>query len=206
MKTTAYLRISTDAQDEASQRQQIDAWATATGNTIAHWLLDRASGSIPWQKRFLGARLETAAKGEQIVVSEISRIARSTVGVLTFLQEAAVKKVTVIAVQNKLALDDSMHSKITVTVLALAAEIERDLLRARTKAALDARRAAGLPMGRPVGSRGTSKLDAHRATIDKCLDAAVSKRAIARMIGCSPTTLHAWLEASAPAQTEDTTP
>lgn len=194
MTATAYLRISTDAQDHASQLQQVNAWATASGCAHMGYVTDSASGSKPWQERKLSAIIEAAQPGDSIIVSEISRIARSTVGVLTFLQTAAAKKVTVIAVQNKLALDDSMHSKITVTVLALAAEIERDLLRERTRAALAARRAKGLPMGRPVGSKSASLLEPRRADIAAMLASKVSKRAIARVLQCAPGTLYAYLK------------
>lgn len=205
MKTTAYLRISTAAQDEASQRAQIGAWSAAAGHPVDYYATDTASGAKAWQDRQLAAVLQVSAAGDCIVVSEISRIARSTVGVLTFLQAAAAARVTVIAVQNKLALDDSMHSKITVTVLALAAEIERDLLRSRTRAALDARRAAGLHMGRPHGSRSASILEPRRKEIETLLLAKVSKRAIARILQCSPSTLYALLARPAPA-TPTTTP
>jgi DNA invertase Pin-like site-specific DNA recombinase len=148
---------------------------------------------VAWQHRKLAGILEVSAPGDTIVVSEISRIARSTVGVLTFLQAAASRSVVVVAVRNRLALDDSLHSKITVTVLALAAEIERDLLRERTKAALAARREKGLPLGRPVGSRSPSMLAEKAADIERMLSAKVSKRAIARVLGCSPSTLYAFL-------------
>jgi DNA invertase Pin-like site-specific DNA recombinase len=117
-------------------------------------------------------------------------------GVLSFLQAAATRHVTVIAARNKLVMDESLHSKITVTVLALAADIERQLLRERTKAALDARRKAGLPMGRPRGSKSGSMLDSRKAEIFKCLKANVSKRAIARLMGCAPGTLYAFLSES----------
>lgn len=203
MKTTAYLRISTDTQDEASQRAQIAAWSIAAGRPVDFYATDTASGSKAWQERQLAAVLQVAAPGDCIVVSEISRIARSTVGVLTFLQEAAAKKITVVAVQNKLALDDSMHSKITVTVLALAAEIERDLLRNRTRAALDARRAKGLPMGRPRGSKSAKILEPRRADITAMLEAKVSKRAIARVLKCAPGTLYDFLKGN-PSATGDT--
>jgi len=194
MKTTYYLRISTDSQDEASQRQIIGEWADGDMAGGGEIISDTASGSKPWQERKLAAVLEMSAAGDRIVVSEISRIARSTVGVLTFLQAAALKAVTVVAVRNKLALDDSMHSKITVTVLALAAEIERDLMRERTKAALAARRAAGLALGRPIGSRSRSKLETRQADIQGLLNSRVSKRAIARVIDCSPGTLYRFLD------------
>ena len=203
MKTTAYLRISTDQQDHASQLEQIEKWATENKRHGLAYVNDNASGSKPWQERKLSAIIEAAQPGESIIVSEISRIARSTVGVLTFLQTAAAKKVTVVAVQNKLALDDSMHSKITVTVLALAAEIERDLLRERTRAALAARKAKGLPMGRPVGSRSASLLEPRRADIAAMIAAKVSKRAIARVLQCAPGTLYAYLQNSPAAAAAD---
>lgn len=194
MKTIAYLRISTDQQDHASQVAQVDKWANERQRQPLTYVADDASGAKPWQHRKLAAILETATEGDCIVVSEISRIARSTVGVLTFLQAAAEKKITVAAVQNGIAMDDSLHSKITVTVLALAAEIERDMLKSRTKAALDARRAKGLPMGRPRGSKSAKILEPRRKDIENLLIAKVSKRAIARIMQCAPGTLYQFLK------------
>lgn len=192
-KIIAALRVSTQAQDEASQREQILAWAGKQGKRIDRWEADRRSGSIPWRQRGLGTTLDNAEQDDCIVVSEVSRIARSTTGVLTFLEAAVKKGVAVIACRNNLTIDNTLPSKITVTVLALAAEIERELIRERTTAALRARKAAGLPMGRPVGAKGISKCQKHSATIEKMRKARVSIRAIARMIECSPTTLYNYL-------------
>ena len=149
MTTTAYLRISTDQQADTSQRQIIDAHAATHGLTIDHYVTDCESGSTPWERRNLKNILDLTQPGDLLIVSEISRLARSTIGVLGFLQEAAAAGLSVRAVRSGIALDGSASSKIVVTVLAMAAEIERDLLRERTRAALEARRAAGLPLGRP---------------------------------------------------------
>jgi DNA invertase Pin-like site-specific DNA recombinase len=198
MNITAYLRISTEKQDETSQRQQIAQWEKDTGREIDFFFCDHASGTTPWQKRALAGIVANATPGQTLVVSEISRIARSTVGVLTFLQAAAATGLNVVAIRNGLVLDESMQSKITVTIFALAAEIERDLISERTKAALAARRAAGLPMGRPFGATGRSKLDGKEDEIARCVAAKVSKRAIARMLSCSPQTLYTFMESKKP--------
>ena len=50
----------------------------------------------------------------------------------------------------------------------LFSEIERDLISARTKEALRARKAAGVKLGRPKGP-GKSKLDPHRPEIEALL-------------------------------------
>lgn len=195
MKTVAYLRISTDKQDEASQRQIISGKWACTGSEPIEWVSDTASGAKPWQDRAIAGVLERCGRGDRIMVSEISRIARSTVGVLTFLQAAAEKGVTVDAVKSGIMLDGSTASKIVVTVLAMAAEIERDLLRERTKAALDARKARGLPVGRQAGAMGKkNKLDGRMGEIEPLLKAGVAQAAIARVLGVSRQTLHTFLE------------
>lgn len=198
MTLRAYLRISTDAQDEASQTAIIADWSKRTGRTVAYFHSDTASGSIPWEKRQIAAVLAGCSPGDAIVVSEISRIARSILGVLSFLQAAALAEVEIVAIRSGIALDNSLSSKIVVTILALAAEVERDLIRERTKAALAARRQAGLPLGRPRGSRSASILAPKADDITALLNAKVSKRAIARVLGCSPGTLYAYLAGSHP--------
>jgi len=193
VKTIAYLRISTDAQDYQSQRNQIEAWNAIHGPMQIEYISDAASGSVPWQERALARALETLAAGDTLIVSEVSRIARSVVGVLTFLEKTMTAGIQVIACRNNLRFGDNIQSKVTVTILALAAEIERELIRDRTKAALAAKRARGEALGRKVGQVVALKLDGKREEIVRCLAARVSKRAIARMLGVSPTTLALWL-------------
>jgi DNA invertase Pin-like site-specific DNA recombinase len=193
MKTYAYLRVSTDAQDYQSQRHQIDAWIATHDQQQPEYISDAASGAIPWQQRTLASILDTATESDQIVVSEVSRIARSVVGVLTFIEHAMAKGITVIACRNNMTFGAGLQSKVTLTILALAAEIERELIRDRTKAALAAKRARGEHLGRQVGQVVALKLDGRRDEILRCLAAKVSKRAIARMCSVSPTTLHHWI-------------
>ena len=194
MKITAYIRCSTSKQDEASQRQLINAELEKLKCTSCEWVTDTASGGTAWQSRGLASALDASGDGDTIIVSEVSRIARSTIGVLSFLQAASAKNVHIIAVKTGINLDGSMQSNIVVTVLGMAAEIERDLLRARTKAALAARKQRGLPVGRQVGATGrNNKLDGKWQEIEKLLNAKVSKSAIARIIGVSRMTLHVYI-------------
>lgn len=196
MKIIAYLRISTDKQDEASQRNIILTHYNFPHEPDIEWLADTASGGTTWQSRAIAGALDRLTTGDTLIVSEISRIARSTVGVLTFLQAAAERGVTIIAVKSGIRLDGSTASKIVVTVLAMAAEIERDLLRERTKGALDARKARGLPVGRQAGATGKrNKLAGRMPEIVPMLKAGVARAAIARILGVSRQTLHSFLAA-----------
>ena len=128
-----------------------------------------------------------------LVAAEVSRLARSTLQVLELLQAAADRGVTVHIAKHRMVLDQSLPATITATILGLAAQIEREFISARTKEALERRKAAGLPVGRPKGRATKLMLDDRRAQIVDYLNKGVSKRSVAKILGCSPTTLYSWI-------------
>jgi DNA invertase Pin-like site-specific DNA recombinase len=71
----------------------------------------------------------------------------------------------------------------------LLAELERDLISERTKAALNAARINGKTLGRPKGSISKSKLDGKEDEILMLMGKKVSKSAIARILNTSRTNL-----------------
>lgn len=146
----------------------------------------------------IGALLDAAQSGDIIVVAEISRLARSTLQVLEILHAAAEKKQAVHIVKSSLVMDCSLQSKITATILGLAAEFKREFIVARTREALHKRKTAGLPMGRPVGQAEKLALDTKAAEIDGYLKIRLNKRAIAKLVGCAPGTLYDWLDRRRP--------
>jgi DNA invertase Pin-like site-specific DNA recombinase len=82
---------------------------------------DTVSGKIVWQDRMIGQIIEKATTDDIIVVSEISRLGRSTLQVLEILELAAKKQVSVHIAKNHIVVNGSMQS----TILGLAAQIER---------------------------------------------------------------------------------
>lgn len=125
----------------------------------------------------------------------MSRLARSTLQVLEIGRECIERGVALHVAKNGIVFDDSMQSKIMVTVLGLVAEIERDFISARTKEALAKRKADGVKLGRPAGPARTLRLDPHADKIDAYLAKQIDKRAIAKLLDVSPNTLYAWLKA-----------
>ena len=91
-------------------------------------------------------------------------------------------------------LDGSMQSRITATVLGLAAEIEREFISMRTKEALARRQADGMTLGRPKGPAEHVRLDDREAEIRGYLDKSINKRAVAKLVDCAPSTLYDWLK------------
>ncbi len=85
-------------------------------------------------------------------------MARSTLQVLEILECCMQRELIVHIAKQQMVLDDKLPSRITATVLGLAAEIERELISMRTKEALAKRKASGKPLGRPKGSMVIFKL------------------------------------------------
>lgn len=198
VSTYAYLRVSTDAQDVANQKLGVLEYCAKQGFGAPLLIEDTVSGKVEWQKRKIGELLTNIPPGSVLVAAEITRLARSTLQVLEMLKLAAERGISVHVVKSHLVLDGSLSSKITATILALAGEIEREFISARTKESLRRRKESGLPMGRPVGEAERLSLDGKAAEIDKYLALGLNRRAIAKLCECSPTTLYAWLKRRRP--------
>jgi DNA invertase Pin-like site-specific DNA recombinase len=152
--TFAYLRVSTDRQDVANQRHGLLEYANTHSLAPLRFVEDTMSGRVAWRERAIGQLLSaTATPGDVVLVAEISRMARSTLQVLEMLALGMERELRIHITKQHMILDGSLHSRITATVLGLAAEIERELIAARTREALAKRRADGKPLGRPRGAK-----------------------------------------------------
>jgi len=195
MASYAYLRVSTDQQDLDNQRHGILEYANQQGITNLNFVEDTASGKKNWKERKSGELLmNTMQTGDTVIFAEVSRMARSTLQVLEMLEYATEHELDVYIAKQNMRFDGSLNAKITATVLGLAAEIEREFISTRTKEALAKRKAEGVKLGRPKGKASRVKLDEHEKDIRRYLELGISKRAIAKLVDCSPSTLYAWLE------------
>ena len=195
MTVYAYLRVSTDEQDVENQKHGILEYANSHNLSGLKFIEDSASGKTNWKERKSGAlMLKTMQKGDTILFAEVSRMARSVLQILEILEHCAQQEFTVHIVKQNMVFDDSLNSRITATVLGLAAEIEREFISMRTKEALAKRKAEGMVLGRPRGKAKKVKLDKHSKDIRKYLELGISKRAICKLVDCSPSTLYEWIE------------
>lgn len=198
-----YLRVSTSAQDTQNQMHGIHQYCQERGIEPDAVIEDTASGSVSWKTRKIGELLSVADKGDVLLVAEVSRLARSTLQVLEILKFASERHVSVVIVKNGLAFDNSMQSKITATILGLAAEIERDFISMRTREALAKRKAGGKQLGRPRGAQAKSyKLDEKRSELERYQKLGINQTAIAKLVGVSRPTLRAWMIRNHPSTLE----
>lgn len=191
-KAVAYLRVSTDQQDVKNQRLEILKLANEKALGPVSFVEETVSGRKSWRDREIADILDGLTGGDTLLVAELSRLGRSMLEIMEILSIATTKSVKVFAAKGDWALDGTMQSKLVAMCFSMAAEIERDLISKRTRAALATRKAAGLPMGRPKGP-GKSKLDAHKQEIVELLALGVPKKRLAKRLGTTPANLHHYL-------------
>jgi len=179
-----YLRVSTDNQDVDSQRIGIEEFCAARGWTDLEWVSDSGvSGAKDPSKRLLGKLLKKAVAGDAIVAAEISRIGRKLDMILQVIRDCSERGIKIYTVKDRYVLEDTIQSKVLVTVMGLAAEIERDLLRQRTKEGLRRAVERGVTLGRPKGSRSAvTKLTCKQDEIDRLFGRGMSQSAAARKL------------------------
>lgn len=193
MTTYAYLRVSTADQDLSKNRYDILHLANEKGLGNVTWVEETVSGRLVWKKRKVAHILEQAQPGDNLIVSELSRLGRSMLECMEILSVATEKSIHVYAVKGSWQLDGTLQSKIIAMAFSIAAEIERDLISQRTKEALAAKKQLGMKLGRPPGT-GKSKLDAHRTAIETLLANGSTQKFIAQRYQTSEVNLSRWLK------------
>ena len=192
MKTYAYLRVSTDQQDTDNQRFGVQDYMDKNSIT-AEWTEDTASGRVAWRERGIGSIVARMEKGDRIIVAEVSRLGRSVLDVLEICREVEKIGGSIYVVKQQMQLIGNAHAKMQLTMLAMFAEFERDMISARTKEALARKKSEGVKLGRPEGEQETLLLDPRKKEIQDLLKKGVSKRSIAKIMECSPQTLHTFI-------------
>src|SRR5687768_10895528 len=105
MTNFAYLRVSTDHQDVKNQKLGVLDYCNHHNISPLKFVEDTVSGKTSWRERAIGTILEKAAKGDHIVVAEVSRLGRSALQVLEILEMAAQKRVSVHIAKNRMVMD-----------------------------------------------------------------------------------------------------
>ena len=195
-RTIGYLRVSRESQDLDKNRADVLTLANREDLGRVEFVDEKASGRIAWRKRRIADVLSELDEGDTLIVSELSRLGRSMLECMEILSIALAAGIRVYAIKGAWRLDETLQSKIIAMAFSMAAEIERDLISARTTEALRARRAAGLPLGRPKGP-GKSKLDPFRPEIEVLLENGSTQRFIAKRYNTTPANLSNWMKKNA---------
>lgn len=157
-QTICYGRVSTD--DQAvnghsldSQRTRLEAYCVTYGYAPVLWLADQgvSGGVAPAERPALAEALALLESGdaERLVCTNIDRLGRRSLDVLELVARADAGGWSLAAVDQHLDTD-TPWGRFTLQILAAVAELEREMIRKRTRDGMAAARAKGVHVGRPV--------------------------------------------------------
>lgn len=190
-----YLRVSTEKQQLNNQRCEIIKFAKSANFTIDEWKEEIVSGTKGEENRVLGEILNKIHEGDILIISEISRLSRRFMEIISIFNRCIKKKVIIFSVKEKFELSDNMNSKILSFAFSLTAEVERDLISMRTKEALARKKAEGVILGRPKGNAPkVNALNKHAGEIIRKVESKISRSLIAKEYSVSRTTLYYFLK------------
>ncbi|HAT4400312.1 recombinase family protein [Legionella pneumophila] len=183
-KIIAYIRASTDKQDLNNQKLEIFEFAKKNKLEVDDFIQMTISSRKTTKERRIDEMVLALDDADTLIVTELSRLGRSTAEVIALVNELIQKQVRVIAIKQNLDIkQQDMTSKVMITLFSLFSELERDLISLRTKEALASKKAQGIRLGKPKGTIQKSKFDNDVAKIKELLSLGLSVRKIAIFLG-----------------------
>ena len=157
-----YARVSSMGDRQSTERQieDLTRYAEGKGYEIMRVFQEHVSGAKSNQERGVLSECLEFCKTEHpgtLMVTELSRLGRSTVEVLKAVEELTAAGVNIYILDLNLSTLDERGegnpvAKMVLTVLALGAEMERKLILGRLNSGRALARSKGVKMGRPKGS------------------------------------------------------
>ncbi|WNL16909.1 recombinase family protein [Arcobacter cryaerophilus gv. pseudocryaerophilus] len=154
-KTIGYIRVSTDQQDLQNQQHSILNYANKNALGKVEFIEVKMSSRKKDEDRKIDELFETLQAGDHLIVSELSRIGRSVVNVVTIVNQLIALGVNLHILKEQLFIKPNVQNPFTdfqINIFSAFAQLERDLISKRTKEALQARKAKGIKLGKPVGT------------------------------------------------------
>jgi DNA invertase Pin-like site-specific DNA recombinase len=194
VNATAYVRVSSRAQDDATQRAAIERAASARGDTIATWYAEKRSAKTTARAELQRLRDDArAGHVRRLYVFKLDRLARSGIrDTFEVVDELRASGVEIVTIADGFSLDGPA-ADVILAVMAWAAKMERLAIGERIAAARERIEAEGGRWGRP------SRVD--RATRERAAELRAegkTVREIARTLHVPRSTIARALAQSAP--------
>lgn len=146
-RLVAYERVSTARQGQSglgleAQRRQIAEFAASRGAEVLARFTEVESGRKADRPELAKALHHAKVTGATLVIAKLDRLSRNAAFLLA-LRDSGVKFV---------AVDMPEANDLTVGIMALVAEAEREAISRRTKEALASAKARGVKLGNPNGA------------------------------------------------------
>lgn len=181
-----YARVSTQEQNLDLQR---DALKQADCKRI---IVDEASGSLANRPGLIKLK-DALREGDTLVVWRLDRLGRSLKHLIEFIYDLEIRKIGFKSLQE--AIDTTTSTgKLVFHIFGALAEFERNLIKERSKAGLDAARVRGRLGGRPKKLNGSKR----QLVVEMYKDRKTTVKDICQIVRISKPTLYKYLQKKTP--------
>jgi DNA invertase Pin-like site-specific DNA recombinase len=177
MTTFGYARVSTG-------EQSLDGQLAALTAAGAVKIFSEKESGIKTDRKELARAIAALDKGDVLLVTRLDRLARSTLDLLTTLEQIAKRKAGFRSLADTWADTTTPHGKLMVTILGGLAEFERSLILARCNEGRERAMAKGVKFGRPPKLTAFQIEEAKRR-----LKVGESQSEVGRLLGVSHQTI-----------------
>lgn len=183
MKVIGYIRVSSEMQDLLKQEHLLLSYAQQQKMHIAEFIKVEISSRRNTHERRIDELFEKLDNGDVLLVAELSRLGRNMFEVIEIINQLSEGEVKVVFVRQPELSTTGPHKKLLLAIYSYFAEAEREFISMRTKAGLEAVKASGKKLGRPLGSRNKHRLlDSYRDQIHQYLQLGIPLRRISAII------------------------
>ena len=173
----AYVRVSTEEQNEARQREALESY------NIEKWYCEKRSAKDTNRPQ-LEAMLAFARSGDVIYIHDFYRLARNTQDLLELVQRMQQKGIQLVSCRESVDTETAT-GKLMLTMIAAINEFERAILLERQKEGI----AIAKREHRYKGRKRISKSDDFEQLFEKYQKHEISKSEIARQLKVSRPTV-----------------
>jgi len=178
----AYARVSTIDQN---LDRQIDALTEAGAEKI---FTEKVTGRKRDRPELMKL-MEQLRDGDIVIISELTRLSRSTKDLFTLVEQIQAKGANIKSLKETWLDTTTPHGKLMFTIFAGLSQFEADLTAQRTREGLAAARARGRFGGRPKTNDKTTTTalkmyDSGQFTVDEvCKNSGIGKTTLYRLLG-----------------------
>lgn len=186
-KIVGYARVSTSKQEE-SLNLQIESLKRAGCSEV---FSEVASGAKT-DRAVLSEVLGQLQEGDVLVVTALDRLGRNSIHLQSTVGHLVDNGVQFRSLRESVFdMHDRKHAKFMLTILSALADMERETIAERTRTALEALKAQGVPLGRTPIDQVPARMRTVRRAF-KLRASGLSCAEVGRAVGVSKATAHRW--------------
>jgi DNA invertase Pin-like site-specific DNA recombinase len=142
-----YLRVSTEDSQEFDRQIFI---LEKAGYDLSQCVIyeEKVSGKSTKNRNELKKLLSDVEENDKVIITEISRLARSVIDLWEIANQIVAKKGNLVSIKENIDLETAA-GRLMFTMLGGMAQFERDTISERTCDALNAKKKSGVKLGRP---------------------------------------------------------